>query len=351
MKDALYYEKRKGYYEHSDFIRDLILLMIPDAAQYVRNILYCLRCARVSKEIVSDITTQISEHRLKRKSIVHSTGYIVGNKWVDSREYAQRNIREWCSYIDKTNDGIAQILNIIFNLGYDPDKMTPGDVAARIAKLDVTLSELCGNYLDSISNAKDLNNTSKHLLNIWGEEDFTQTTLESVDYYLLVDGVKLSAKQLMSDESEKIIEQIIIDIIDYMLELAIKNNHNNRFYIRHDFDTAVRGAFEIIPAIMLPPEKVCPVKVSYKKNPDGRWYYTDVCWDIEYEPFPEIRLVCLCDLTICGAKYSQIGNFTNEKIDVYRGGLLIGEYRQVAANRDYLFFNQYKYKPGILAKE
>lgn len=110
MHNIIDLDSKKRYYESYNFEKDLIPLMIPDAALFVRNIFYCMRCAKTSRNIFMDIINQMPKKRVETKTVLYSIEYNIGTLKLDGYEYAQRNMREWCSYIDKTNDGLCNFL-------------------------------------------------------------------------------------------------------------------------------------------------------------------------------------------------------------------------------------------------
>lgn len=92
-----------AFYESSAFVRETMLLKIPDVVQYVHNILSCLRDAEQSRLIVEDIESQIVNARTRYKGLTME-GFEVTPKM---REQCQRVLDGEFT----TTDALMQLLS------------------------------------------------------------------------------------------------------------------------------------------------------------------------------------------------------------------------------------------------
>lgn len=347
-KSEKHYESRKSYYEHNSFVKDMVPLMLPDIVQYVRNIFYSLRCAEVSREIFEDITNQIIETRQKHNAFYNSTQYPIGSLLVDSREFAQRNIREWCEYVDKTNDNIFQILNIVFNIGFKPwDDIKASKIITKLKDLkDDTLLALCQKYFTTIEQAKRLNNFSKHSLNLWATERISPKSIAIVDYKIKFEGCVLSASDIVSLENEKKVEIAIIDILDYVFEYLIRKNPQRK-YVMYKYDVEQNGDVETIWDIDVSEDLIIDVFIESEKQNDGTHIIKSVYAKLNRNPEKEIELASIYNFnTFVGVHYN-IGIVDFDSVDVYVNEKLVGKYvLDDKKDVSYLHFKSFSFHPN-----
>ncbi len=347
-KSQKYYESRKAYYEQNTFVRDMVSLMMPDVVQYVRNVFYSLRCAKASREIFEDITKQIIETRQKHKKFYNSTQYTVGSLLVDSREFAQRNIREWCEYIDKTNDSIAQILNIVFKLGYNPwDNIKSSNIVKQLKhQKEDALVELCQNYSLLIDKAKRLNNFSKHSLNIWATERISPKSIEMVDYKIKFEGCVLPASDIVSLENEKKVECAIVDILDYVFEYLTRKNPQRK-YVMYKYDVEQNGDVETIWDIDVSEDLIIDVFIESEKQNDGTHIIKSVYAKLNSNPEKEIELASLYNFNTSVGVHYNIGIVEFDSVDVYVNEKLVGKYvLDDKKDVSYLHFKSFSFHPN-----
>lgn len=347
-KSQKYYESRKAYYEHDSFVRDMVPLMLPDVVQYVRNIFYSLRCAEASREIFEDITKQIIETRQKHKTFYNSTQYPIGSLLVDSREFAQRNIREWCEYIDKTNDGIAQILNIVFKLGYNPwDNIKSSNIVKQLKQQkEDALIELCQNYSVTIDKPKRLNNFSKHSLNLWATERISPKSIAMVDYKIKFDGYILPASDLVSIENENKVEYAIIDILDYIFGFLICKN-TQRKYVMYKYDVEQNGDVEVVWDIDISQDLIFDVFIESEKQNDGTHIIKSVYSKLNSNPEKEIELASLYSFNTSVGTHYNIGIVEFDSVDVYVDDKMVGKYcLNNKKDVSYLHFKTFSFFPN-----
>ncbi len=227
---------KESFYQSDEFQQEMIRLMIPDSLQFIRNIICNFRLAEESRMIYEDITKQLADLRQSNKTLYSSFMYKVGNIFVDGRAYAQRNIREWCIAIHKTLDSIRQIINIAYDLGKDYSSIYSG-IADKTK--DKTLQQMVSEFEDKIKTIAELDNQSKHRLNVWGKEKLTPSCISEVDYFVDTNDGKLWVSELLSHNYEKEIKTQVIKLLDYLIDKARLKTYSNRKYVVLDFDPEI----------------------------------------------------------------------------------------------------------------
>ncbi len=325
-------------YTSEEFQMRCVSLKIPDVYQYISNIMLCMWDAEQCRQIIDDIRKQISDARKKTGQIINSTAYCVGSLNFDSRQFAQRSIREWCGNIAKINDSICQIINIILDLGYKPwnealTKKVTGFVKKPPVKEPAVkkLAQLCAEFHSEIQIIQDINNFSKHNQNIFGIEKFSPLVREKVEYHLRYRGKEYKVSEMITKEKEMQIMKRVVDILDFLFAGIEKAKHKDRYYAF--VDTVELPCYEPIDAgyYTKKPEDLdkymLPITQSIQKNYDGTFTVSDVTLEIDSVPFPRLELAeCYRQATQCFDMYS-IGCCRCNLISVYRDGKKIGEYR------------------------
>jgi len=337
---------RIAFYESNAFLEETILLMIPDVVQYVRNIFESLRYAEQSRLIVADITSQITDYRKKRHQFVNSTGYQLGTLHVDSRAYAQRNIREWCEHIAKSNDSIYQILNIVLNLGLRQwDFLSSFKIKKGLTAFgNQKLIALCSSFYQQIQLPQRLNDFSKHNLNLWGIEKFRPTALNEVEYYIRFDGNEYAVSNLMSVNREREIACSIIELLDYLFTQVDTSRYMNRYYVRSDFDICLPGSAGYTSELKLPDNYFCPITFTTSRNCDGAYMISSAKLHIDGIPQKELLLATAHAYDTGAMTLSGIALFGCDSFDVYCNGSCIGRYDCLDhVDRTALYFHFKKY--------
>lgn len=107
------------HYRSWELEKGIFNMMIPDVIPYIEKIYTCFSYAIQCREIIDDICNQIVEYRKEHSVICLSVEYHVGSLVVDGYSFAQQNIQQYCHYISEITDCLCQIMNIVFNLGYN----------------------------------------------------------------------------------------------------------------------------------------------------------------------------------------------------------------------------------------
>lgn len=343
---------KEAFYNSDGFQQEMIKQMIPDVLQFIRNVFQNFRIAEESRRIYYDICEHMLELRHNHKQYYDSFSYKVGNLNLDGRAYAQRNIREWCAAMHRTLDSILQIINIVYNIGNDVDSVSYSIV--KKAK-DDKLKELIDERKDILNNVFLLDNYSKHILNIWGKELFSPSVLLSVDYYIDTKNDRVNVTDLINENSENCLRSAIIEILDYLIEKAKRQNYDNRKYVDLDYDPEIPSQYntELSESLEISESDILKPTYTIIKQDDGTILVKDVMLEISSKPQKELYLMGLYRYTApIGTTFIKVSSFASKSISVFNGGTKIGTYelqdhKQKSKYKNTLqtiHFSKYKFK-------
>ena len=317
---------KEAYYLGKEFKQETIKLKIPDILQFVQNIYYNFRIAEESRRIYNDICEQMLELRQNHKQYYDSFSYKVGNLNLDGRAYAQRNIREWCAALHRTVDSVMQIINIVYDLKIEADSVK-NSVGKRTN--DKSLEKLINNGKAIIETIELLDNYSKHILNIWGKEKFSPSVLQSVDYYIDTKNGRINVTDLMNENTENRLKSAVIEILDYLIKKAKRQNYDNRKYVDLDYDPEFPSQYntELSESLEISESDILKPTYTIIKQDDGTILVKDVILEISSKPQKELYLMGLYRYTAqMGTTFIKVALFASESISVFNGETKIGTY-------------------------
>ena len=343
--------QRIAYYNSSLFLKKMIAQMTPDVVPYIRNIFESLFYATQSRMIVEDIKQSIVAERLRNNRVVFSHPYNVGTLQMDSRSYAQRHIREWIGYIAKTRDSIFQVLSIIYSIDCDPSSPALSKKVGTYLNdtKDSKLKELYSAYRIETKTIQDLNNFSKHNLNIWGVEKLTPYILNDVDYHIRLGNSEYSTNKLISSDKEKTITDTIVRLLDYVFAKSNITQQEKRFYAISSFDTALVETMEFVNATSFPERKKLAIEFQIQTRADGTCFVASASLTVDSNPDKEIFVAEIITKNTAIDTMQQVTVFRCNAFDVYRAGACIGIYRcrdPKDQHDDYFHFKKYEFLPN-----
>lgn len=342
-----YLAKKQAYYSGVDFANELATLMIPDVHQYVSNIFFCFMQAHESKLIYCDITNQLLKLRKDNGTYYNSFDYKVGTLSVDGRAYANRNFRDWCANMHKISDSFLQIINVVYELQNDVDKVKFGNTVKKCE--DLKLKTLWDKYIDLLSVEIKIDNVSKHRLNVGAREKFSPLAFEQIDYFIKYDERDVHISNLLSDENENKIYGIIFELLDYIFSVARLHKYNNRFYVEMAFDPEVPfvNGIELVEDIDTSLLNTIIVNSTNEKQQDGTYICREVSMDINEEPINLLYLAMLYRFPLRNGTYmNKITGFCTENIEVKKNGSIIGYYKMFPKKDVGVHFFKYQFVPA-----
>lgn len=349
----LEFNKKISYYNSNEFENKMIEMMIPDVVQYVRKICHCWIWIKQSRLILDDICKQIVEMRQSKKTYYSSTGYKVGTLSIDSRAYAQQNIQLYCHYIAETNDCIMQILNIAFNLGKGPwDYLVAQELIAHHNLRNLSIvKKNCDKFYKTIKTYKDLDNYDKHNLILWGTEQFSPKCFTDVNYHFKINNQTYCSNDLVNEQKEYEIKYATLKLLDSIFDSIALDYNPTRYYVDSLYKLpATATTIEHQPNYS--PKNLRNFQIEFSNKPsdgltivDSITHEYDQVIDSQNEIYlADLRCIKLDNQT----EDIDYGNFTVNKIDVYRNNSYIGYYecsnkKDIDAN--YFHFKHYVFNP------
>ena len=252
----------------------------------------------------------------------------------------------------RTLDSIFQIVNIVYNVGNTVDSV--GYSIVDKVK-DDKLKKLIDNKEEIIKEVFLLDNYSKHILNIWGREKFSPLVLQSVDYYIDTKIGRVNVTDLMNENTENRLKLVALEILDYLIEKAKRQNYDNRKYVDLDYDPEIPYQYniELSESIEISESDILKLSYTFIKQDDGTTLVTDVKMNVLSKPSDELLLMGLYRyIAPIETTFIKVAPFTSESISVFNGGTKIGTYelqdhKQKSKYKNTLqtiHFSKYKFK-------
>lgn len=336
--------KKQEYYSGAEFVNELATLMIPDVHQYVLNIIFCFHQAHESKLIYCNIIEQLHTLRKENRTFYNSFTYKVGTLFVDGRAYANRNFRDWCANMHKISDSILQIINIVYNLENDIDKVKYSSTIKKSG--DANLKELWNKYTNLLNVEFNIDNTSKHRLTVATGEKLSPLAIEKIDYYIKIIDKYVYVEDLLSDKKEDNIYAVIFELLDYIVSVARSRTYNNRFYVELDLDLEVPfvNSVELVNDINTNRTNTVVIKTVNEKQKNGTYFFKSASIETNDKPIDMLYLASIYKLRLpIGIDMNKIAGFDVEKIDVIKNGRIVGYYKLVLNKDIGVHFSKYQY--------
>ena len=304
-------DKKIAYYQSSVFANELVALMIPDVNQYINNIVSNFFDASQSKRIYCDITNQLLKLRKKNKTLYSTFSYNVGSLSVDGKAFANRILRDWCSYMHRIADSLLQIINIVYDLKNESNDVKFG---TTIKKLNNNQLLSLWNKLNSLLKVEfDLDNKTKHRLNVGVSERLSPRTFEYVDYFITdANSDPIFVRDLMDEGKGILIAQAVFELLDYLIIEAKTKSYPNRAYVELSIDPEklLVGSIELVNDIDENAVNIINVITETEKQMDGTHICKKSTIYIDSEPLQTLFLAKLNKIYLNnGTLTNQIANF------------------------------------------
>lgn len=333
-------------YKSWELEKGIFNMMIPDVIPYIEKIFTCFYYAIRCREIIDDICNQIVEYRKEHSVICLSVEYHVGSLIVDGYSFAQQNIQQYCHYISEVTDCLCQIMNIVFNLGYNSwDKFNAVEILKSINKKKLNeIKKLCKNYNDKIKLHKEIDNFNKHNLSITVNEKLSADCIEKVKFNIELDKNKYALEEIIDQSIESDVIDSIVDLLDKILESASDAYNPNRLYVKIVYDENIEdnnSSGKIISGT-----KIMPLLFKTRQE-NGVNVIDSINCDITYIKESPIYLAVLYQYQKDSLTELSISTLNENKIDVMQNGKIIGKYQCVGSkdkDAHYFHFKKFEYK-------
>ena len=327
-------------YKNWEFEKYIFNMMIPDVIPYIEKIFTCFYYAIQCREIIDDICNQIVEYRKEHSVICLSVEYHVGSLVIDGNSFAQQNIQQYCHYISEVTDCLCQIMNIVFNLGYNSwDKFNAVEILKSINKKKLNeIKKLCKNYNDKIKLHKEIDNFNKHNLSIILNEKLSADCIEKVKYKITTLKNKYALDDIINQSVESDIINATMELLDKIFESASDIYNTDRLYVKNVNNNNIEDYNCLNKAVI--DTKIISLNFDNKNNCSIDYNITEEHKDI----------ICLADLH----KHQKdsltelsISTLNENKIDVMQNGKIIGKYEcvdDIDKESHYFHFKKFEYK-------
>ena len=319
--------------------------MVPDLRQYILNISYCLIQAHESKLIYNDITNQLINLRKRNRTLYSSFTYRVGSLNVDGRAYANRNLRDWCGNMHKICDSFLQMINIAYGLENDINKVKYGNTIKKVT--DSRLIALWEELTNLLDIEIDIDNFSKHRLNVGISEKLTPVAFERMNYFIKhKDDDIIFVSDLIDDDKEETIYHCVVELLDCIINEAKKRDYPHRAYVIIDFDPEkpFSNCEGLVDGIIISMVSTIDVCYESEQQLDGTYTCKNVSMSVIADPVDTLFLATLYELPLGnGTTLVKIANFDVGRIEVLQNNTRIGYYQSERINDSGVHFCKYRF--------
>ena len=341
-------DKKIAYYQSAAFANELVALMIPDVNQYINNIVSNFFDASQSKRIYCDITNQLLELRKKNKTFYSTFSYNVGSLSVDGKAFANKILRDWCSYMHKIAGSLLQIINIVYDLKNESNDVKFG---TTIKKLNNNQLLSLWNKLNSLLEVEfDLDNKTKHRLNVGVSERFSPRAFEHIEYFITdANNEPIFVRDLMDEGKGILIAQAVFELLDFLIIEARTRSYPNRAYVELsiDPDKLLVGSIELVNEIDEDTVNILSLITETEKQMDGTHICKKTTLYIDSDPLQTLFLTKINKIWLKnGTLTTQIANFRIKRIEVIKSNSLIGYYHLESPPSIGLQFSRYSFVPN-----
>ena len=340
--------KHEAFYRSDVFYCECIKLKIPETVQYVRNIFNCFLEAKASRLLYQNSKMCIQNYRKEKNHFVNSVAESVAGLDFDMRWFAQRNIREWFSYIAKISDGIVQILNIVFSLGFCQwDNINSMKIIKQVTDCGYnSISDLCSAFYKEIEIITKINNFSKHNQNIFALEKDMGSATKPIRYAISYAGEEYNVDGLISEETESKILRDVLQILDNIFSCAADIDHKNRYYVLSEYRYQERAIIDMVNHVSLVSEDHCNVETVRQYIGKGNFEVVSSRMVVDAEPENIVYLMTICDYDGACVPFTALAVFDTNNIEVYSNDKHIGVYEcknTKDCTEKYLHFKKFEF--------
>ena len=184
--------------------------------------------------------------------------------------------------------------------------------------------------LKSFLTYRILDNKSKHILNVRGTEKLSPEIMKNIDYYIDVENGEIKATEIINESFEEQLQSLTIDILDYLIEKAQRQNYDNRKYVDLKCDPEIPSRYntELSESCEISEDDILKLTNKTIKQDDGSTPDTDVKMESSAKPRKELYLMGLYRFTApTGTTFIKVSSFAFKSISVFNGKKKIGTYR------------------------
>lgn len=343
--------KHEAFYRSDVFYCECIKLKIPETVQYVRNIFNCFLEAQASRLLYENSKMCIQNYRNEKNHFVNSVMESVAGLNFDMRWFAQRNIREWFSYIAKISDSIVQVLNIVFSLEFRQwDNISSREIIKKVTCCGYnSIADLCSAFYKEIEIIIKINNFSKHNQNIFTLEKDMGSATKPIRYAIPYAGDEYNVDELISEETERKILKDVLQILDNIFSCANSIKHTNRYYVASEYRYQERKVTDIVNHVSLASEDYCSVEIEHQYIGNGHFEVTSSIMMVDNEPENVVYMMTICDYDGGCISLTALAVFDSNNIEVYSNGECIGTYvcrTHEDRTEKYLHFKKFEFMPN-----